>query len=217
MNTKGSSLYDTRVRHVLDGMHGEADKVDPPLLAQAQGKEGAERAAFLDHAFIPVSPDAGRLLYTLVRGCQPGATIEFGTSFGISTIYMAAALRDRGEGIVVTTELNTEKAARAEEYIRDAGLLDFGDLSGGDALETLKGLEHNVSMVFLDGWKNLYLPVLHLLEPALRPGALVAADDLDLFPAALKPYLDYVRNPVNGYVSATLPVGDAMELSARSV
>jgi predicted O-methyltransferase YrrM len=211
-----SSLYDPRIRRVLDGMHAEADRVDPPLRAAAQGKEGAERAALLEHAFIPVSPDAGRLLYALVRGAAPGTTVEFGTSYGISTIYMAAAVRDRGDGRVITTELNTAKAERASEYIRDAGLTDVVDLRVGDALETLEGLQPDVSVVFLDGWKNLYLPMLELLEPALQSGALVAADDLDLFPAALKTYLDYVRDPANGYVSVMIPVGDAMELSVRA-
>lgn len=210
-----SALYDPRVKRVLDGMHTEAERVDPPLLAQAQGKQGAERAAHLERAFIPVSPDAGRLLYALVRGAASGTTVEFGTSYGISTIYMAAAVRDRGDGRVITTELNTAKANRAREYIDDAGLSDLVDLRVGDALDTLKGLERNVAVVFLDGWKNVYLEVLRLLEPALLPGALVVADDLDLFPQVLKPYLDYVRDPGNGYVSVTLPVGDAMELSTR--
>jgi hypothetical protein len=49
----------------------------------------------------------------------------------------------------------------------------------------------------------------------LLPGALVAADDLDLFPEVLAPYLAYVRHPANGYVSVDIPIGDAMELSAR--
>lgn len=210
-----SALYDPRIERVLDAMHTEADRVDPPLLARAEGKGGAERAALLDHAFIPVSPDAGRLLYALVRGAASGTTVEFGTSYGISTIYMAAAVRDRGDGRVVTTELNADKADRARQYIEDAGLSDLVDLRVGDALETLEDLERNVSVAFLDGWKNVYLPVLHLLEPALQPGALVAADDLDLFPIVLKPYLEYVRDPENGYVSVTLPVGDAVELSVR--
>jgi predicted O-methyltransferase YrrM len=90
------------------------------------------------------------------------------------------------------------------------------DLRVGDALETLKGVERDVSLVFLDGWKNLYLPVLKMLEPSLAPGALIVADDLNLFPVPLAQYLEYVRNPANGYVSVTVPIGDAMELSART-
>jgi predicted O-methyltransferase YrrM len=201
---------------VLDSLHAESETVDPPLLAAAEGKDMAERIALLDRAFIPVSPDAGRLLYTLVRGAAPGIAIEFGTSFGISTIYMAAAMRDRGAGRVVTTELHPGKVEQARAYIRDAGLLDVVDLRVGDALETLKNTNREVSFVFLDGWKNVYLPVLQLLEPSLLPGALVAADDLDLFPDVLKPYLEYVRDPAHGYVSVTIPIGDAMELSARA-
>src|SRR5262245_35912757 len=168
-----SSLQDSRVRKVLEALHAEADVVDPPLLAAAEGKDVVERGAYLDRAFIPVSPEAGRFLYTLVRGSAHGDVIEFGTSFGISTIYMAAAMRDRGTGAVITTELNTAKAGKAREYIREAGLSDLVDVRLGDALETLKGTKEGISLVFLDGWKNLYLPVLHLLEPALSNGALV--------------------------------------------
>lgn len=211
-----STLQDPRVRRVLDGMHAESERTDPPLLAKAKGKSQTERAELLGDAFIPVDAHAGRLLYTLARACTAGTFVEFGTSFGISTIYLAAAVRDRGAGRVITTELHEGKAARAREYIRDAGLLDLVDLRVGDALQTLKDLSSDVSLLFLDGWKNLYLPCLQLVQPKLLPGALVVADDIDLFPEPLKPYLDYVRNAANGYESVKVPVGDAMELSART-
>jgi len=97
-----------------------------------------------------------------------------------------------------------------------AGLLDFVDLRQGDALQTLKDVTRGVTLLFLDGWKKLYLPVLKLLEPSLEPGALVVADDLDLFPEVHKPYLAYVRNPANGYVSVEVPIGDRLELSVRA-
>lgn len=210
------TLFDPTVRRVLDEMHAQADSNDPPLLARAEGKTGDERAALLTEAFIPVDPDAGRLLYALVRGAAPGTVVEFGMSYGISTIYMAAALRDRGDGIVVTTEILDSKADRARDYISEAGLLDWVDIRVGDAIETLAGMQPDVSVVFLDGMKSLYLPVLNLLEPAMRPGALVVGDDLALFPGPLKPYMDYVRDPANGYASVTIPIGDTMELSTRT-
>ena len=209
------SLNDSRVRTVIDALHTEVERVDPPLLAAAEGKDVAERARLLDQAFIPVSPEAGRLLYVLARGAAPGTLVEFGTSFGISTIYLAAAIRDRGTGSVITTEIHRGKAAKARHHLQQAGLLDVVDLRVGDALETLRDLKRDVSVAFLDGWKDLYLPVLWLLEPSLLPGALVAADDVDLFPDALKPYLTYVRDPANGYASVTVPIGDGLELSGR--
>lgn len=212
----GSTLDDPRVRRVLDDMHAAADRDDPPLLEKARGKSGNERTALLDEAFIPVSVDAGRWLYVLARGTSPGTIVEFGTSFGISTIYLAAAVRDRRAGRVVTTELNENKAKRARGYIESAGLADLVDLRIGDALQTVADIRGGVSLAFLDGWKELYLPFLQRIEPALTNGALVVADDLDLFPDALRPYLAYVRDPGRGYVSVTLPVGDAMELSVRT-
>ena len=83
-------------------------------------------------------------------------------------------------------------------------------------LETVADVRAGVTLAFLDGWKELYLPFLQRIEPALAHGALVIADDLDLFPDALRSYLAYVRDPDKGYVSVTLPVGDAMELSVRT-
>jgi predicted O-methyltransferase YrrM len=62
----------------------------------------------------------------------------------------------------------------------------------------------------------LYLPCLKLLEPKLKAGALVIADDIDLFPDPLRAYLDYVRAATGGYVSVKIPIGDAMELSTRT-
>jgi len=211
-----ASLNEPRLHRLLTALHTEADRIDPPLLAAAEGKDLRERVALLDRAFIPVAEDAGRFLYALVRGAAPGSVVEFGTSFGISTIYLAAAIRDRGTGSVITTELHAGKAATAKDNFEQAGLLDVIDLRVGDALETLRDLKPDVSVVFLDGWKNLYLPVLQMLEPVLVPGALVVADDLDLFPDVLAAYLAYVRDPANGYVSVKIPIGDAMELSART-
>jgi predicted O-methyltransferase YrrM len=209
-------LHTPQVRRVLERLPAEADSNDPPILARARGKTGADRTVLLDDAFIPVSAEAGRLLYTLARSAAPGTLVEFGTSFGISTIYLAAAAHDRGHGRVITTELHPGKAERARGYIAEAGLSELVDLRVGDALETLKGLARDVSLAFLDGWKELYLPLLRTIEPALQPGALVVADDLDLFPDALKPYLAYVRDTANGYVSVAVPLGDAMELSVRN-
>jgi predicted O-methyltransferase YrrM len=210
-----SSLLTPPVSQVLDRLHSASDLVDPPWLARIGDKTDDQAADLLNNAYIPVSPDGGRFLYALVRGGKPGTIVEFGTSFGISTIYMAAAIRDRGHGKVIASELHPGKVQKAREHLREAGLLDFVDLREGDALETLKVVPPDVSLLFLDGWKILYLPVLKLLEPWLAPGALIVADDLDLFPEAHKPYLAYVRDPANGYVSVEIPIGDRLELSTR--
>jgi predicted O-methyltransferase YrrM len=164
---------------------------------------------------MPVGAASGRLLYTLVRAARPATVVEFGTSFGISTLHLAAAIRDNGTGRVITTELSADKVRAARETFAATGLDDVITLLHGDARETLAGLGTSVGLVLLDGWKDLCLPVLRLLEPSLAPGALVIADDIDL--EDLRPYLDYVRDPASGYENVTFPDGDeGMEISLRT-
>ncbi len=137
--------------------------------------------------------------------------VEFGTSFGISTIYLAAAVTDNGIGHVLTTELSSKKVKAAGANLREAGVEAAVTILEGDALETLADVPSPVGLVLLDGWKDLCLPVLRLLEPKLAPGALVAADDTN--GPAMADYLAYIRDPANGYVTVAFPVEDGMEIS----
>ena len=172
----------------------------------------ADRAEAFQDAYIPISVDAGRLLYALVRAIRPQTVVEFGTSFGISTIYLAAAVTDNGTGRVITTELSGKKAAAARANLAEAGVAGPVTVLEGDALQTLADVSGPVGLVLLDGWKDLCLPVLRLLEPALAAGALVAADDITH--QGMAGYLDFVRDPANGYVSVTFPVEDGVEISS---
>jgi predicted O-methyltransferase YrrM len=70
-------------------------------------------------------------------------------------------------------------------------------------------------MALIDGWKDLYLPVLKLIEPSLRPGAVVLADNIFTFKKDLEPYVDYVQNGRNGFESTTLQISDGFEYSVR--
>jgi predicted O-methyltransferase YrrM len=203
-------------------MYGEAKDQIPLLrnrrdeLAQLSSASAQERADALSEIYMPVTPVAGRLLYSLVRATRPTTVVEFGMSFGISAIHLASALRDNGSGRVVTSELSAAKIATAKKNFAETGLDDLITVLEGDALTTLAALNSPVDFVLLDGWKELYLPVLKLLEPHLSPGSLVVADNTEM--ADTKPYLDYVRDVNNGYVSVNFLARDAdsMEISCRA-
>jgi len=162
-----------------------------------------------------VSPDTGRLLYLLARSSGARSIVEFGTSFGISSIHLAAALRDNGGGRLVTTEFEPGKLQRAAAHLREAGLDDLVDLRAGeirvgDALETLAvDLPDTIDLVLLDGAKVLYDEVLELLHERLRPGAVVIADNADDSPR----YQQRMRSGNAGYLS--VPFADDVELSMR--
>lgn len=183
----------------------------PPGLASWEQAPAAQRADAYQDMYIPISTQAGKLLYALARAIRPRTVVEFGTSYGISTLYLAAAVTDNGTGRVVTTELSPKKAAAARGALDEAGVGNAVTILEGNALETLADLTGPVELVLLDGWKNLCLPVLRLLEPKLAPGALVAADDISF--DSMADYLDYVRGAASGYVTVEFPVEDGMELS----
>ena len=178
--------------------------------------DAREQADAYQELYIPVSPEGGRLLYALVRAARPSTVVEFGTSFGISTIHLAAAVRDNGAGRVISTELNAAKAAQARANLAEAGLSDWVTILLGDARQTLATVDAPVGFVLLDGWKNLYLPVLKLLEPRLTPGALILADDTVSMAEEMPDYLAYIRDPAHGYLSIPFPESDGLEITCRA-
>ena len=177
--------------------------------------DGRERADLYRDAPIAIVPDVGELLYVLALARRAERVVEFGTSLGFSTIHLAAALRDNGSGSLITTEWQHEKAQLAEENLIEAGLGDLVEIRVGDAMETLGEMSGDIDIVFLDGWNDLYLQVLELLEPHLRPGGLVIAD-LSRDDPTLAPYSDYVRDPGNGYQSIEIPLDAGVLLSVRT-
>jgi predicted O-methyltransferase YrrM len=159
---------------------------------------------------LAVSRETGTLLYMLARTIRARTIVEFGTSFGLSTLHLAAALRDNGGGRLITSEFEPSKAARARGTFAEAGFDDLIELREGDALETLShDLPQPIDLVLLDGAKALYPAILDRLEGNLRPGALIIADNADWNPD----YLARVRAPTNGYLS--VPFAGDVELSMR--
>jgi predicted O-methyltransferase YrrM len=167
----------------------------------------------MKECFIPVSPEQGEFLYLTARAVEARTIVEFGTSFGISTIYLAAAVRDNGGGQVIGSEIEPSKHERAIANLERAGVADVVDVRLGDALETLRDVPEPVDLVLLDGWKDLYLPVLELLTPRLRTGSIVLADNIFTFRRGLRPYVDYMQSGEHGFASTTLQMSDGFEYS----
>jgi predicted O-methyltransferase YrrM len=160
--------------------------------------------------YMAVSPETATLLYMLARANGARAIVEFGTSFGVSTLHLAAALRDNGGGRLVGSELEPNKVQRARQNLRDAGLDDLVDVREGDALQTLgRDLPETIDLVLLDGHKPLYLPIFELVAPRLRAGSFVVADNVDASPD----FVARVRTSGSGFVS--VPFGEHVEVSLK--
>jgi predicted O-methyltransferase YrrM len=218
-----NSLQAEPVRDLLSRLFlaADDDQLRRPAIAERypdgfKELDAREQAEAYQELYIPVSPEGGRLLYALIRAARPSTVVEFGTSFGISTIHLAAAVRDNDAGHVISTELNAAKAARARANLAEAGLSDWVTILEGDARQTLATVDAPVGFVLLDGWKDLYLPVLRLLEPRLTAGALILADDTISQAEQMTDYLTYVRDPAHGYLSILFPESDGLEITCRA-
>lgn len=208
---------------LLERLFKEADATSPlesPTLASLSAEERERlmrsKTDYLDFYGrmkdfpLAVSRETGALLYMLARSCHARSIVEFGTSFGISTLHLAAALRDNGGGRLITSEFEPSKVARARKNLADGKLLDLVDIREGDAKQTLSvDLPETIDLLLLDGAKALYPEILSLVERRLRPGALIVADNADHSPD----YLARVRSPANGYMS--VPFAEDVELSMR--
>ena len=127
-------------------------------------------------AYLPISKEQGNFMYDVIVKNQYKHIVEFGTSFGISTIYLALAAEQTG-GQVVTTEIVPEKCEQAKKNFVSAGVENFIELREGDALESFKNWNQSVDFLLLDGWKDLYLPVFRLLENNFHKNTLVFVDN----------------------------------------
>jgi predicted O-methyltransferase YrrM len=215
-----SALRHLSVDGVLQRLRSEGRQYDAEAkrrLADARDRSSApvgvmERAEMCVQAPIAVSDEVGRLLYTFARARAPQLAVEFGCSLGVSTIYVAAALADNGHGRLITAEIHPGKARAAETNLEQAGLDHLVEVRVGDALHTLNEIAERVDLLILDGWNELYLPVLDLLMPQLASGAFVVAD-LSADDPDLLPYLERVRDPDGEWTSLTIPLDAGVEIS----
>ena len=184
------------------------------LAAKARGGSLFDGIApHLKNAYIQISHNVGETIYNTARAIDARNIVEFGTSFGVSAIYLAAAVRDNGGGKVITSELEPTKVKAARQNIAAAGLESFVELREGDATKTLVDVEAPIDLVLLDGWKDLYIPLLKMLTPKLRRGSVVFADNIHTFRKTLRPYVAHMRDPRNGFVTTTLATGSGLEYS----
>ncbi len=197
-----------KVEKVLRHLHDDAKK-DYLRIGKGMIKSIIRpiQPADFEKVYLPITEEQGKELHKLVIENQSKNVVEFGTSFGISTIYLADAVRQTG-GKVITTELIESKAKKALQNITDAGLNQYVDVRVGDAMKTLRENLEPIDFLFLDGWKDLYLPLFKMLENKFHAGTMIYADNMDM--AATRLYGNYVLNNKQKYSSQFVDGGKAL-------
>ena len=195
-------IQDIKIQSVLDRMHKEANSQGLTLIkGLSKGIFRKLKPEDMKDAYIAISKSQGEWLYNLLLEKQAKHIVEFGTSFGISTLYLGAAAK-ANHGKVITTELLPEKAKVALHNFKEAGLEEWIELRIGDAIETLKNIDNEIDFLLLDGWNDLYLPLLKVLELKFKKGTLIYTDNTSFKSA--KPFLEYLKVNAQKYRSVHL-------------
>ena len=222
-----SPLNDPKLEALLDRLHTQSDaQVDETNAYFAQRAQAGtlDQENFFDddmHRFfsdklVALDRDKAELCYLLCRSLRAARVVEAGTSFGVSTLYLAAAVRDNQveNGVVIGTEYEPRKAKVARANFKEAGLSDFIELREGDLRQTLQDIDGPVDFMLVDIWE-VALPALERVSPRLRPGAIVVCDNTTTHADSYRDYFEFINDPKNCLRTLTLPYEGGFELTVR--
>ncbi|KAH7261165.1 S-adenosyl-L-methionine-dependent methyltransferase [Fusarium redolens] len=202
--TLASIAASSQTIELLRDLHKQA--LDEPPYVSTDGPASTA----LDK-FVALDPDKCAYVYLLLRSMKARFVVEAGTSFGVSTLYLALAVSQNAgsqPGKVIATENEPTKAVKARKYWSQAGddIEKFIELREGDLRETLKtDLPEQVDFLLLDIWTPLALPTLKLVKPRMKPGATVVADNTEAAKAGYKDLMAYLEDTINGFKITTVP------------
>lgn len=216
---------DETLRALLDRLHAESDAQDGSIDEYYAGgadrptgfeEEASSGRAFWRDKFVALDRDKAELCYSLCRAAGARRIVEAGTSFGVSTLYLAAAVRDSGGGLVTTCDIEESKVAIARTHFEQAGLGDFIDSRVGDVRHTLQRIDGPVDVLMLDIWAPIAGDVIELVGPHLREGGLVVADNTGARRNLYGRLFAHLEDPANGFTTLTLPYDGGLELAVKT-
>ena len=194
----------------------------------ARAKEGSlnwntmdtRTTEFLSDKLVALDRNKAEFCYQVCRSLGARRIVEAGTSFGVSTMFLAAAVRDNvrakgGDGVVIATEHEPNKVKAARANFTEASLAQFIDLREGDLRQMLADVGGPVDFMLVDIWTPMARPALELVARRLREGAVVICDNTEQFRHAYNDYFTFVNDPANKFHTMTLPFQGGLEFTVR--
>lgn len=157
------------------------------------------------------------MLRILVESTKAKRGIEVGSANGFGAINMGIGF-ERTAGHLYTLEISPKMVKQCRENLRKVGLENTVTCIEGDALETLPKLEGEFDFIFIDAVKRDYLKYLKLVEPRLKPGAVIVADNVIRSASEMKDFLDYIQESPDYdtvIVRASMEKNDGLSVSYK--
>lgn len=218
------------IDEMLDRLYAQSESQSAELISYFSARAQAgdidwnafdERTnQFLSDKLVALDRNKAEFCYQVCRALRAKRVVEGGTSFGVSTLFLAAAVRDNvraegGDAIVIATEFEPQKAQAARANFAEAGLSDFIELREGDLRQTLADVAGPIDFMLIDIWTPMARPTLELIAPQLREGAVVIADNTEQFREQYRDYFEFVNDPANKLRTTTLPFEGGLEFTVR--
>lgn len=166
---------------------------------------------------LSTAPGDAMMLRILVESMNAKRGIEIGAARGFGAINMGIAFERTG-GHLWTLEIDPRSAVRTRENLEKVGLEKTVTCVEGNALETLSTMKGEYDFVFIDAAKNEYFQYFKIIEPKLKPGAVVVADNVIKSARAMQDFLDYIQTSPNYdtvIIRASMEKGDGMSISYK--
>lgn len=157
------------------------------------------------------------MLRILVESARAKRGIEVGSANGFGAVNMGIGF-ERNGGHLYTLEINPRMVKECRENVRKVGLEKTVTCIEGDALKTLPTLEGEFDFIFIDAVKRDYFKYFKMVEPKLRPGTVIVADNVIRSAEAMKDFLDYMQKSPNYdtvIIRASMEKGDGISISYK--
>jgi predicted O-methyltransferase YrrM len=176
-----------------------------------------------------VDAEVGALLRVLAMAVRATRILEIGTAIGYSGIWMAGALPEGG--MLLTMEVDDQRVREARDNFKRAGVSERVNVIAGNARLLLAKVSGPFDLIFQDGDKLMYGPMLNRLVDLLRPGGLLVTDNVlwdgDVVPGfgahkhsnpadaeAIAAYNEQIHNHPS-LVTSIVPLRDGVAISVK--
>ena len=166
---------------------------------------------------LNTAPGDAMFLRILVQSTGAKRGVEVGSATGYGALQMGVGF-ERNGGHLVTVDIDPDMVRTTRSNLKQAGLENTVTVIEGDAVQVLPKLEGEFDFVFIDALKRDYLRYLQALEPKLKPGAVVVADNVIQSAREMRDFLEYVQtSPAyeTTIIRASMDKNDGMTVSYK--
>ena len=176
-----------------------------------QQKELLEELEQTQHDFWNIARSSANFLNMLVKISGAKNVVEVGTSNGYSGIWLAKALKTNG-GHLTTIEYYEKRITLAQEHFKKMGVNDIITILKGSACEVLEELcadeNFEIDFAFIDANKGEYIKYFDIINPKLKKGGIITADNITSHPEKVAPFVEKIKADPNYQVEILdLPAG----------